>query len=53
MSERYRAVCFRCGKAGTSISVANGKRPSIAPPKMNGKCPSSSDGEHKPRWEKE
>lgn len=48
----YKVVCQECGKGGSTTSVAKGHgAPSISP-SMNGHCNSSSDGKHKPKWER-
>ncbi|MDO5297471.1 MAG: hypothetical protein Q4F00_12750 [bacterium] len=50
---KWMSVCTRCGKAcGTPLTIQAGKRPTNTPYPINGKCPSSPDGKHKPKWEK-
>lgn len=47
----WQSVCSKCGKAGSRNSrPANLGRPTSNPPSIGGKCPSSSDGKHKPKW---
>lgn len=50
---KYQSVCIYCGKGGSSTSVSESLgQPRSNPPSIGGKCPSSPDGKHKPRWEK-
>lgn len=49
-SKKYIVKCANCGKASL-ISRTSTSWPASAPPSMPGKCPSSSDGKHKPMWE--
>ncbi len=53
MGIRYGNVCMWCGKSGGSNygPGPGGGAPSSTPPAISGKCPSSPDGKHKPRWE--
>lgn len=54
MATRYFVpTCMYCGKTGSRRPQSNGCRPSTAPPSMAGKCPSSPDGKHKPKWEED
>lgn len=46
----YITQCSRCGQSYGSKVTTNGAAPSRTPSSMSGKCPSSSDGKHKPRW---
>ena len=48
-SKRYVTICLWCGRQGTRRQFNNG--PTINPPAILGKCPSSPDGKHKPRWQ--
>lgn len=48
---KYAAVCLFCGKVGNRRTCSS--RPAVAPPSISGKCPSSPDGKHKPKWEEE
>ena len=50
---KWQSVCSRCGKGGPSTIVNDTMgRPRTNPPNIGGKCPSSPDGKHKPKWEK-
>ena len=52
---KWQIVCSCCGKAGGPIKVASdttGVPAGPAPNCMAGKCPSSPNGKHQPRWEK-
>lgn len=50
---KWVSVCSCCGRAGSSITRADNQgKPHSNPYSIGGKCPSSSDGKHKPRWEK-
>ena len=53
MGIRYGNVCIWCGKSGGAnySGGSGGGTPSSTPPQIPGKCPSSPDGKHKPRWE--
>lgn len=48
---KYVTICWCCGKAGQRRTCSS--RPASTPPSIPGKCPSSPDGKHKPRWEEE
>ncbi len=51
---KWEPICLFCGKkcgGGISRSDSAGA-PATNPPTSSGKCPSSPDGKHKPRWEK-
>ena len=47
----YMTVCSECGKKGGSGWIRSDGPPKSSPPSMPGRCPSSYDGKHKPRWE--
>ena len=47
----FASVCMYCGKAENRRNCSN--RPTYSPPNMGGKCPSSPDGKHKPKWEEQ
>ncbi len=50
---KWQSVCSRCGKGGPSTSRSDSMgRPSTTPPAIGGKCPASTDGKHKPKWER-
>ena len=50
---RWEAVCRCCGKRSEVKSLSDTQgRPNRAPLPPSGKCPSSSDGKHKPQWQK-
>ncbi len=50
---KWQSVCTKCGKSGSTTSRSeNLGSPSSTPPAIGGKCPSSSDGKHKPKWVK-
>ncbi len=46
---KYVTVCWCCGKRGNVRTFNN--PPTINPQTLVGKCVSSPDGKHKPRWE--
>lgn len=49
----FVAVCPYCGKRGTMISTATGKRP-MGSPRVPGMCPSHPSGKSRPHgahWE--
>ncbi|WP_160279884.1 hypothetical protein [Anaerovibrio lipolyticus] len=51
---KWEPICVRCGKkcgGGISRSESAGP-PAINPPLTSGKCPSSTDGKHKPCWKR-
>ncbi|MDO5297468.1 MAG: hypothetical protein Q4F00_12730 [bacterium] len=48
---RWQIVCSRCGKSGAETLQREDRRPN-GTPNMGGKCPSSADGKHKPKWVK-
>ena len=53
-SVKWESICLFCGKrhgGGMTRSESSGA-PTTNPPMPSGKCPSSPDGKHKPRWEK-
>ena len=47
----YMPVCSQCGKRGGGSCSRTDGPPKSNPPSIPGRCPSSSDGKHKPRWE--
>lgn len=51
--ERWEPICIYCGKkcSGATSRPASAGKPTMNPPIPSGKCPSSPDGKHKPRWE--
>ena len=52
-SIKWVSVCSKCGKRGSATTrPAELGRPGSNPPHIGGKCPSSSDGNHKPKWSK-
>ena len=53
-SVKWDPICIFCGKkcGGGMTRSENSGAPTSNPPTPSGKCPSSPDGKHKPRWEK-
>lgn len=52
-STKWQSVCSKCGKGGSSMNRSETLgRPSSPPYPIGGTCPSSSDGKHKPKWQK-
>lgn len=52
---KWQCVCASCGKGGVKVSRSEtAGRPTSSPQatSISGKCPTSLDGKHKPRWEK-
>lgn len=49
---RWQSVCSCCGKAGGTRLFPQDTRPFNNPSPIGGKCPSSSDGKHRPKWVK-
>lgn len=50
---RWQSICSKCGKGGPSCTKSSSDgQPRQAPPQIGGKCPSSNDGSHKPKWVK-
>ncbi len=49
----YVPVCVYCGKKdnGSGKGLSGGSAPGSSPRPMSGRCPSSPDGKHAPRWE--
>lgn len=48
---KWQSVCSRCGKGGSCTTRSDSMgRPTSPPSSISGKCPSSSDGKHKPKW---
>ena len=50
-SIRYITRCIYCGKQGSNNMMKAGGPPKSTPSAMVGKCPSSPNGKHAPRWE--
>lgn len=53
MATVFKPVCQWCGKVGSSRgtgSTMTGGTPNTTPT-IPGKCPSSPNGKHAPRWE--
>ncbi len=50
MMTSWVAVCQFCGKQGSRQTTANGRKPAFTPT-IPGKCPSSLNGKHSPKWE--
>ena len=51
MNVQWVAVCRYCGKAGGKHTRSESQgRPTMNPPSMGGKCPSSPTGKHAPQW---
>lgn len=47
----YVSECRECGKRSSSrYHCSNSTGPTLNPPSLIGKCPTSSDGKHKPKW---
>ena len=50
---RWQSVCSKCGKGGPGCTRSSSDgQPKQNPPTIGGKCPSSNDGAHKPKWVK-
>ena len=50
MSATWKSECGKCGASNSCKIGTTGPKPSKAPNAISGKCPSSSDGKHKPKW---
>ena len=50
---KWQSVCSYCVKGGSTMSISETQgRPHSNPSSIGGKCPSSPDGKHKPKWVK-
>lgn len=51
---KWKSVCSKCGRAGRSTTRSESiGEPQFAPRPIEGKCPSSVDGKHKPIWKED
>lgn len=48
----WRSRCQWCGKTGNRVGTVKPTKPTQTP-RVPGKCPSSSNGNHAPRWEED